>query len=109
MPVRVLGADDLEQKLVRRLRALPLDVVAVGVAIAAHEWTEPAALADERPEAALRTGLASPGLGGWLVARQRSRLLVLRVHRAGEEAAVATEPDHHRVPEGADLVSRLGR
>ena len=60
--VAVLRADDLERQRIRRRRALLLDVVAVRVARAADERPEPAALADERPLAALRADLALAGL-----------------------------------------------
>ena len=92
-----------------RRRAVLLDVVAVGVARAAHERPEPAALADERALAALGADLAGPLLGRRLLARQRPALLVLRVERAGQEPAVPAEPDDHRVAERADLVGLLGR
>ncbi len=59
------------------------------------------------PSAArLRRAIAS---GEPRVAGQRPRLLVLRVERAGEELAVAAEPDHHRVTLGAHLVAWPGR
>ena len=103
------GQIDLERQRVRRRRAVLLDVVAVRVARAADERPEPAALADERALVALRADLARPLLGRRLVAGQRPRFLVLREHRAGQELAVAAEPDDHRVAFGADLVGRLGR
>src|SRR4029079_4351083 len=107
--VVVLGASHLEGQLGRRLGPLALDVVAVGVAVAADEGPEPAALADEGSEAALRTRLAGARLGGRLVAGERPRLLVLGVHRAGQEAPVATESDDHRMPERADISRSLSR
>src|SRR6185436_3744935 len=81
----------------------------VRVARAAEERAEPAVLADERALAALRADLATALLGRGLLARQRPGLLVLGIHRAGQEPAVATEPDDHRVAFRADLVGRLGR
>ena len=61
--VVVLRAGDLERQRIGRRRTLLLDVVAVRVARAADERPEPAALADERPLAALRADLALAGLG----------------------------------------------
>src|SRR4029079_4177129 len=52
LAIAVLGTGDLERQLVRRRRTLTLDVVAVGVAGAAQERPEPAALGRQRPFAA---------------------------------------------------------
>src|SRR5204862_921061 len=79
--ILVLRAGDLERQLVRRRRALAPDVGAVGASITADERPEPAALADERALAAQGADLAGPLLGRRLVARQRSRFLVLGVQR----------------------------
>ena len=55
-----LRARDLERQRRRRRRAGAVDVVAVGVAGAAGEGPEAAALRDERALAALGAGLADP-------------------------------------------------
>ena len=78
--VIVLGAIDRERQRVGRRRAVALDVVALGIPRAADERPEPAALADERPLAALGAHLAGPLLGRRLLAGQRSALLVLGEH-----------------------------
>ena len=109
MTVLVLGAGHLERQRIGRRRAVLLDVVAVRIARAADERAEPAALADERALAALRADLTGPLLGRRLVARQRPALLVLGIQRAGQEPAVPTQPDDHRVALRAHLVGRLGR
>src|SRR6185436_2351984 len=86
-----------------------LDELALGIARAAHERPEAAALAHQRALAALGADLTGPGLGWRLVTGNGPRLLVLRILRAGQEPAVAAELDDHRVAERADLVSGLGR
>src|SRR5262249_28319296 len=106
--VPVLGAGDLERELLGRRRTFALDVVAVGVARAAQECAEPAALRGQRALAALRAGLALALEGRRLLARQRPRLLVLGIERARQEPAVAPEADDHRVTFRADLVGGLG-
>src|SRR6185436_15706764 len=107
--VVVLRARHLEPERLGRRRALLLDVRTVGVSRAAHERPEPAVLPDERPLAALRADLALAGLRRGLVARQRSRFLVLREQRAGEEPAVPAEANHHGMPLGTELVGGLRR
>src|SRR6185312_1578556 len=107
-----LRARDRERQRGRRLRPGLEDVLAVRVARAAGERAEPAAPRHQHAAvrlSALGTGIPGPRDGRQLLARQRSRFLVLRVERAGEEPAVAAEPDDHGVPERADLVGRLGR
>jgi hypothetical protein len=106
--VGVLGADDLERERLGRRRPLALDVVAVGIARAADERPEAAALADQCPLAALRAYLARPFEGRRLLPGEGTRLLVLWVHRTRQEPAVAPEPDHHGVAERTDLVGLLG-
>ena len=108
LAVAVLGAHHLERELVGRRRAVPADVRAVRVARAADERPELAAPGRQDALAALRAGIAVALELGRLLARQRARLLVLGVGRAGEELPVAAEADDHRVALRADLVAGLG-
>ena len=58
-----------------------------------------------------RSALRGRACGGAAGRRagQLARFLVLGVHRAGQELAVAAEPDDHRVALRAELVRRSGR
>src|SRR5450759_3733387 len=113
MALSAARARYLERELVRWRRAVLLDVGAVRVAVAANERPEPAALDHEHAPVRLAArGAQLAGAGEpreiRLFARERSRLFVLRIERAGEEPSVAAQPDHHGVSLRADLVGRLG-
>ena len=109
MTVLVCGADHLERQRIRRGRAVLLDVLALRVARAADKRAELASLADQRAFATCRTGVPGPLLGRWLITRQRSALLVLRIERAGQKSAVPPKAVDHRMAQRADLVGRLRR
>ena len=84
--VAVLGAHDLERQLVGRRRAVLADVRAVRVARAADERRRTGrASSSGCPRRTGGTASPSPSSFGRLLARQRPRLLVLGVRRAGEE------------------------